>query len=117
MVAAALSDAGIESYTRRGVAGGLQLTMLDGGFTPGQDLLLFVPALARARADEVVASVRPPELPELAPDDPLEVVPTTPVRAGGARRAVAGAIVALVVAPVAIAILALGAWILLAIFR
>jgi len=58
MIAAALNEEGITGFVRRSIAGGVQLTMLDGGFTPGQELALAVPCVSEARARELIGALR-----------------------------------------------------------
>jgi hypothetical protein len=64
IVASALDDAGIPCSIRRSIAGGLQLTLLEPGITPGQRMAVSVPRIAETRAREIIAELRPAE------DDP-----------------------------------------------
>jgi hypothetical protein len=61
MVAGVLEEAGILGVVRRSIAGGIQLTPLEGGFTPGQSYALSVPRVAENEAREIIESFRPRE--------------------------------------------------------
>jgi hypothetical protein len=116
MIAGALAEAGIHGVVRRGIAGGLQLSMLDGGLTPGQELVLAVPSIAEADAREVIESIRPEHidpafgLPSASDDAPPS---TGPPRAA---RATARVLLLLLLGPLAVGVLAFVAWAVMALF-
>ena len=72
MVAAALEQEGILGTTSRTIAGGLRLGIIDPGFTPGQSYTLSVPCIAEERARDLIASLRPSDVPD---PPPLEAAP------------------------------------------
>ena len=116
MIAGALSDIGIFGVVRRGIAGGLQLSMLDGGLTPGQELVLAVPRIAEAKAREAIEVLRP-ETP-----DPALALPTPSEDSIGhtgppaAARATARVILLLLLVPLGLGALAFIAMVILALF-
>ena len=115
MIASVLADAGIHGVVRRGIAGGLQLSMLDGGLTPGQDLVLAVPTIAEAKAREIIESIRPADLDPAygLPSSSDEAPPITgPPRAA---RATARVLLLLLLGPIVVGVVAFVAWAVMAV--
>ena len=107
MIAAALAEEGIEGILQRGIAGGLQLHLLDGGYTPGQEWVLAVPSLAASRAREIIESLRPEDAGDsLAVDLPPDELPG-PTGPSQAAKSVARLLLFLALVPFAIGVLAL----------
>jgi hypothetical protein len=97
MVAGALEDADIPCTVRRSIAGGVQLTLLEPGFTPGQRMAVAVPRIAEARAREIIAELRPAE------DDAESAAPAASPRA----KHVARVLLLLLLIPFAIGLIAI----------